>query len=52
MTVGYLAYEKQGKTLFLSKIYLLDSHRGKESEKRQSAFLKEKAHTWNAVRLL
>jgi len=45
MTVGYLAYEKQGKTLFLSKIYLLDSHRGKGIGKAAIRFLEEKAHT-------
>ena len=27
--VGYLAFRQQGEELFLSKIYLLDSHRGK-----------------------
>lgn len=43
MTVGYLAFEKQGKTLFLSKIYLLDSHRGKGIGKAAMHFLKEKA---------
>jgi GNAT superfamily N-acetyltransferase len=43
MTVGYLAFEKQGKTLFLSKIYLLDSHRGKGVGKAAMEFIEEKA---------
>ena len=45
LTVGYLAFEKQGKTLFLSKIYLLDSHRGKGFGKAAMNFLEEKARS-------
>jgi GNAT superfamily N-acetyltransferase len=43
MTVGYLAFEKQGKSLFLSKIYLLDSHRGKGIGKAAMQFLEGQA---------
>ena len=52
MTEGYLAFEKQGKTLFLSKIYLLDSHRGKALEKRRWIFLKKKRGALNVLILL
>ena len=41
---GYLAFEKQGKTLFLSKIYLLDSYRGKGIGKAAMYFVEEMAH--------
>ena len=43
MTEGYLAFEKQGKTLFLSKIYLLDYRRGQGIGKAAMHFVEEKA---------
>ncbi|MGB5317367.1 MAG: GNAT family N-acetyltransferase [Robiginitalea sp.] len=44
ITQGYMAFERQGKTLFLSKIYLLDSFRGLGIGKVAMSFLEEKAH--------
>ncbi|MDM9630139.1 GNAT family N-acetyltransferase [Robiginitalea aurantiaca] len=46
-SAGYLAFEKREQTLFLSKIYLLDSFRGKGIGKRAMAFVEEKAHALN-----
>jgi GNAT superfamily N-acetyltransferase len=43
MIEGYLAFEKQGKTLFLSKIYLLDYRRGQGIGKVAMHFVREKA---------
>lgn len=43
--VGYLAFEKKDQTLFLSKIYLLDSYRGRGIGKRAMSFIEAKAYT-------
>jgi GNAT superfamily N-acetyltransferase len=40
---GYLAFDKRGAFLFLSKIYLLESERGKGFGKSAMAFVAEKA---------
>ncbi len=40
---GYLAFEKRGGYLFLSKIYLLESERGKGYGKMAMAFVSRKA---------
>ena len=43
LDVGYLAFEVQGNALFLSKIYLLKSHRGQGLGKAAMAFVSRKA---------
>ena len=41
--VGYLAIQKKGRELFLSKIYLLKSHRGLGIGKKAMKFIEERA---------
>ncbi len=41
--VGYLAFKQQGEELFLSKIYLLDSHRGKGLGRAGMGFVESSA---------
>ncbi|WP_303315540.1 GNAT family N-acetyltransferase [Flavivirga abyssicola] len=41
--VGYISVKKEDEALFLSKIYVLSSHRGKKIGKKAMLFIEEKA---------
>ncbi len=43
-SVGYIALKPEIDTLFLSKIYVLDTHRGKGIGRDAMAFVENKAH--------
>ena len=49
--VGYLAYEKRGSDLFLSKIYVLKEHRGKKIGKRAMEFVESRASAMGCSRI-
>lgn len=49
--VGYLAYEKRGPDLFLSKIYVLREHRGKKIGKRAMDFVESRARAMGCSRI-
>ena len=42
-SVGYIAFKKENRMLFLSKIYVLKHYRGKKIGKRAMAFVEEQA---------
>ena len=43
---GYFAYEKQGEALFLSKIYVLKSHRGRGLARAAMEHIRNQAGVW------
>ncbi len=45
--VSYIAIKKEEKTLFLSKIYVLKSYRGKKIAKTALQFIEQKAKDYN-----
>ncbi len=45
--VGYISFKKGTKALFLSKIYVLSSQRGKKIGKSAMNFINQKAKTYN-----
>lgn len=49
--VGYLAFEKRGKDLFLSKIYVLKEHREKKIGKRAMDFVQSRARAMGCSRI-
>jgi RimJ/RimL family protein N-acetyltransferase len=49
--VGYLAIQKRGRELFLSKIYLLKEFRGRGLGKAAMEFITEKAHEFECDRI-
>ncbi|WP_298236737.1 GNAT family N-acetyltransferase [uncultured Algibacter sp.] len=52
-TVGYISIKKEEAALFLSKIYVLSSYRGKKIGKSAMFFIEEKANAYhlNSIRL-
>lgn len=48
---GYFAFEKRGEDLFLSKIYVLKSERGKGLGKLAMGYLRETADRWKCRRI-
>ncbi|MEP3836130.1 MAG: GNAT family N-acetyltransferase [Algibacter sp.] len=53
VSVGYIAIKKETDALFLSKIYVLSTHRGKKIGKVAMAFVEDKAKQYklNKIRL-
>jgi GNAT superfamily N-acetyltransferase len=51
LPAGYLAYEKRGDELFLSKIYLLKEYRGLGLGRAAMAFIKRKARELGCTRI-
>ncbi|SHI55806.1 Acetyltransferase (GNAT) domain-containing protein [Algibacter luteus] len=49
--VGYLSIKQEEKALFLSKIYVLSSHRGKKIGKAAMQFVENKAKTYQKERI-
>ena len=49
--VGYISIKKEAETLFLSKIYVLSSYRGKKIGKAAMAFVEEKAKNYRLKRI-
>jgi len=51
--VGYISVKQEKNTLFLSKIYVLSTHRGKKIGKKAIAFIEAKAkeHQLSSIRL-
>lgn len=45
LNIGYLSFKKEGVNLFLSKLYLLESHRSKGLGKSAMSFIEAKAKT-------
>lgn len=43
---GYFAFERQGEALFLSKIYVLKSHRGRGLARAAMQYIRDQAITW------
>lgn len=50
-TIGYCAYEEQADQLFISKVYLLDSLRGRGIARQVFAWLENIAHQANKPKL-
>ena len=49
--VGYLSLKQEENTIFLSKIYVLSSHRGKKIGKAAMQFVENKAKTYQKERI-
>jgi len=48
---GYFAYKKQGEELFLSKIYVLKSHRGRGLARAAMQHVRNQARDWDCRRI-
>ena len=51
IAVGYISIEQEENSLFLSKIYVLSSHRGKKIGKAAMQFVENKAKTYQKERI-